>query len=65
MTTITTTHGHEFDFDAVVMLMDDDIREALYDALYDTEQAFYDAYCEAHAKKFGMPFAFDTPNPQV
>ncbi|WP_186386793.1 hypothetical protein [Stappia sp. TSB10P1A] len=65
MTKITNQHGAEFDMDAVANMMDDDIREALHSQGFDSDQAFFDAYCSAHEDKFGEEFAFNTRNPQV
>lgn len=51
-------NGREFDADAVVALMDDGLREALHTQQeWTTEQAFVDAYCDAHREKFGEAFA--------
>ena len=57
MTTVITTNNKPIDFAAAVALMDDDIREALHDLLTPcTDQAFFNAYCAAHAVKFGSDF---------
>lgn len=46
-------NNEEVDFDAVVNLMDDEIREELHSASeWKSEQAFIDAYVQAHAAKF-------------
>ena len=50
-------NGYEVDFDACVILMDDEIREELHMELAPcTEQEFLDAYVERHAEKFGEDF---------
>ena len=50
-------NGYEVDFDACVILMDDEIREELHMELAPcTEQEFLDAYVERHAEKFGENF---------
>lgn len=50
-------NGYEVDFDACVILMDDEIREELHMELAPcTEQEFLDAYVERHAEKFGEEF---------
>lgn len=51
-----THNGTEFDFDAAVNLMDDDIREDIHDIGTGDEQSFFDAYCAAHLAKFGSEF---------
>ncbi len=51
-----TLGTNEIDFDAAVELMDDDIREELYDRRFDDAQEFLNAYVTAHAKKFGETF---------
>jgi RecB family endonuclease NucS len=55
---IITCHGDICDFDAVVNLMDDEIREAIHTRMAGdcTEQQFFDAYCAAHAEEFGKEF---------
>ena len=52
--------GKTVDFYAAVMLMDDDIREALAAQGLETEQEFFDAYCAAHLDKYGEEFAPNT-----
>lgn len=45
------------DFDSMVVLMDDEIREELHSLLSPcTEQEFADAYLEAHFKKYNEQF---------
>jgi hypothetical protein len=52
-----TVNEQEFDFDAVVNLMDDDIREQLHADMAPCEdQDFVDAYTIAHQEKFGEEF---------
>ena len=49
--------GHEINFEAVVSLMDDELREELNRELAPcTEQEFFEAYEKAHAEKFGEEF---------
>lgn len=48
--------SHEYDFDVVANLMDDDIRETLHAQEWQSEQEFVDAYRKAHAEKFGEEF---------
>jgi len=49
--------GQNFDVDAVIELMDDDLREELHSAQeWASEQTFVDAYCTAHAARFGAEF---------
>ncbi len=48
--------GQDYDLEAVMILMDDEIREDLHMQGFDTEQAFVDAYCERHAAKYGEEF---------
>ncbi len=48
-----TLNNCEVDFEACVMLMDDEIREALHSEMAPcTEQEFLDAYVERHAEKY-------------
>lgn len=43
-------------WDVAVSLMDDKIREQLQTQDLPSDQAFLDAYAEAHRRKFGEPF---------
>jgi hypothetical protein len=62
MATKVMLHGVEQDYDAIVIMMDDDIREELYDELavlnptVADDQAFLDAYLIAHEAKYGEEF---------
>ena len=50
-------NGCEVEFDACVVLMDDEICEELnFEMAPCTEQEFLDAYVERHAEKFGEDF---------
>lgn len=51
-------NGSEYDFDACVNMMDDDIREELHMEMAGecTEQEFLDAYCERHYEKYHEDF---------
>ena len=50
-------NGYEVDFDVVVNMMDDEIREELHNELAPcTDQEFVDAYVEAHEAKYGEQF---------
>lgn len=57
----TTIAECERDWDDIVMYMDPEIAEALNSKLAPcSNQEFFDAYCEAHEKKFGETFVWDT-----
>ncbi len=60
---VTNEYGVEILFDVAVELMDDDIREDLHAKGYDTNQAFFDAYCKAHAEKYEEDFELAKANP--
>jgi hypothetical protein len=61
---VKNQHGKELDFDATVVLMDDDIREQLHNDLAPcTEQEFFDAYAKAHEEKFREEWELAKPNP--
>lgn len=45
-------NGYEQRFDAVVNMMDDEIREDLHGEGIEDPQAFVDAYVARHAEKF-------------
>ena len=52
-----TINGNEYDFGAVVNLMDDEIREKLHMELAPcSDQDFIDAYLTAHLDKYGQDF---------
>lgn len=51
-------NGQQIDFDAAVMLMDDDLREQLHSELAPcTDQEFMDAYVKAHRDKYNDDFS--------
>lgn len=57
--------GTEINFDAAVNLMDDEIREAIYDELAPcTEQEFFAVYEKAHAEKYGEAWELSKANPR-
>lgn len=64
---ITNSNGYEFDdsqWDAIVNLMDDEVREQVANELDDpTEQEFFDAYAKAYEDKFGEEWELDKANP--
>ena len=50
-------NGKQVDYEAAVVLMDDDLREELHSQLAPcSEQEFMDAYAPQHAAKFGEQF---------
>ena len=50
-------NGYEVDFDVMVNIMDDEIREELHNKLAPcTDQEFADAYVAAHEAKYGEQF---------
>lgn len=62
--TVVNSWGVEVDFDAAVALMDDEIREQLHAEMAPcSNQAFFEAYAEAHEEKFGEEWGCDTQNP--
>ena len=56
MKTIKDYNGNNIDFEAAVMLMDDEIREQLHGTGIEDEQEFYNAYCEKHYEKYNEEF---------
>lgn len=57
MTSKVLLNGYEADFDVVVNMMDDEIREELHNKLAPcTDQEFVDAYIEAHEAKYNERF---------
>lgn len=51
------------DWDAIVGLMNDDIREDLHRQGFADETEFFEAYCAAHYRKFGEAFEVAKVNP--
>lgn len=65
MTKVNNEYGTEINYDAVVDLMDDEIREELHSKFAPcTEQKFFDEYCKAHAEKYGEEWELAKRNPQ-
>ena len=63
---VKNDYGVEVDYDAAVAMMDNDIREGLHRKMAPcSNQAFFDAYCAEHKKKFGEDFEFAKRNPVV
>ena len=56
MKTIKDYNGNKIDFEAAVMLMDDEIREQIHGKGIEDEQEFYNAYCEKHYEKYNEEF---------
>ena len=55
-----TYKGHQYDADAAINLMDDEIREKLHSARdWESKQEFFDAYVKLHAEKYGEEFAIN------
>lgn len=64
MTIVKNSWNEEIDFDAAVMLMDDETREEVHAELAPcSDQEFFDAYCKRHLRKTGEAFVCDTENP--
>ena len=60
---VINLNGHEIDFEAAVQMMDDEIREALADEGFESEQEFFTAYEKAHAEKYGTECELSKANP--
>jgi hypothetical protein len=56
MKRIKDYNGNTIDFEAAVMMMDDEIREELHAQGIEDEQEFYNAYCDKHYEKYGEDF---------
>lgn len=58
MAYVNDINGNAIDFDAAVNMMDDEIREEVAANIAPcTDQAFIEAYAEAHEQKLGEEFA--------
>lgn len=62
--TVMNLRGTEIDFDAAVVLMDEEIIEELHADGYETEQAFFTAYEFAYQKKYGEEWELSKKSPQ-
>ena len=61
---VINMNGTEINYEAAVMLMDDEIRESLHFELAPcTEQEFFNAYEKAHAEKYGEEWELSKENP--
>ena len=64
MKKVKNAHGKTIDYDAAVILMDDDLREKLHNNLAPcSAQEFFNEYCKAHMAKYGQEFEPNKPNP--
>ena len=61
---VTNANGTKVDFEAAVILMDDELRERLHMELAPcTEQKFFSAYEKAHEEKYGEEWELSKENP--
>lgn len=61
---VINRNGYELDFEAAVMMMDDDLREELHAELAPcTEQEFFSAYEASYEKMFGEEWELSKENP--
>ena len=64
MAKVINRNDYQLDFDAVVNLMDDEIREGLHNEIAPcTEQEFFTAYENAHEAKYGEEWELSKANP--
>lgn len=59
---VINMNGTEIDFEAAVVMMDDEIRESICGTV-DTEQEFFTEYEKAHAEKYGEEWELSKENP--
>ena len=56
--TVKNVHGNPVNYSAMVVLMDNELREELHEKLSPcSDQEFFEAYAKAHKEKFGEDFA--------
>lgn len=61
---VINKNGYKLDYDAAVVLMDDDICEELHSLIAPcTEQGFFTAYEKTHEEKFGEEWELSKANP--
>ena len=54
-----TIYGNEMDFETLVELMDNEIREKIHNEIAPcTEQEFIERYMKEHKKKYGEKFKY-------
>ena len=59
MKRIKDYNGNTIDFEAAVMMMDDEIREELHAQGIEDEQEFYNAYCDKHTRSTAKILRFE------
>ena len=59
---VINMNGTEINYDAAVLLMDDEIMESICGTV-DTEQEFFTAYEKAYAEKYGEEWELSKENP--
>lgn len=61
---VINMNGTEINYEAAVMLMDEEIREYLHNEIAPcTEQEFFAEYEKAHAEKYGEGWELSKENP--
>lgn len=61
---VINMNGTEINYEAAVMLMDEEILESLsFEIAPCTEQEFFTAYEKAHAEKYGEEWELSKKNP--
>lgn len=64
MSKVINEYGVIVDYDASVLLMDDDLREDIHRELAPcADQEFFNEYAKRHAEKFGEIFELAKENP--
>ena len=63
--TVINEYGVEIDMNVALNMMDDEIYQELDAKMNpcDSNQEFFDVYCEAHEEKFGEPWELAKANP--
>ena len=59
---VINMNGTEINYEAAVILMDDEIRESICGTV-DSEQEFFTAYAKAPAEKYGEEWELSKENP--
>ena len=59
---VINMNGTEINYEAAVMLMDEELRESI-GGTADSEQEFFTAYEKAHAEKYGEEWELSKENP--
>lgn len=66
MKKVINSYGTEVNYNAALMIMDDELREEIHEELSPcTDQEFFEEYAKRHEEKFGEEWEADKLNPMM